>query len=140
MHEGKKMLNRLCQIVCGLLIATGLVGCGGGELPYTDNSKDSASFAIDMKRVVLRAAEDTKKSPQPADTIRVIVQTLSELDKCPTGEYLKTYQDLHAKASELLQRSENGKPSDLSAKLKEIVDLANTLPGEVTIEKEGANR
>ena len=133
------MPNKLCQVICGLLFAASLIGCGAGELPYTDNSKDSASFALDMKRMILGSAEDIKKSPQPADAIRVIVQSLSELDACPTGNYLKTYQQLHALSSELLQQSEKGKPADLPAKLKEIVDLANTLPGEVKIEKERGN-
>ncbi len=102
----------------------------------SDNSKDSARFALDMKRMILSSADDIQKAPQPADAIRVIVQSLSELDACPTGEYLTIYKDLHAKSSDLLAKSENGKPSDLPAKLKEIVDLANTLPGEVKIEKE----
>jgi hypothetical protein len=134
-----RMLNMLTHGICGLLLAATIIGCGPGELPYTDNSKDSARFALDMKRMILGSAEDIKKSPQPADAIRVIVQSLSELDACPTGEHLKTYQELHALSSELLQRSENGKPADLPAKLKEIIELANTLPGEVTIEKERGN-
>ena len=133
------MLNNLCYGICGLFLAATLIGCGPGELPYTDNSKDSAKFALDIKRIILSSAEDIKKAPQPADAIRVIVQSRSELDACPTGEHLKTYQQLHSLSSELLQKSENGKPADLPAKLKEIIDLANTLPGEVTIEKERGN-
>ncbi len=130
------MSNTFCKMICSLMLATSIIGCGAGEIPYTDNSKDSGRFALDIKQMILSSAEDIKKSPQPADAIRVIVQSLSELDACPTGEYLKTYQDLHVKASDLLAKSENGKPSDLTAKMKEIVDLANTLPGEVKIEKE----
>ena len=133
------MLTKLSYGICGLLLATTIIGCGAGELPYTDNSKDSAKFALDMKQMIIGSVEDIKKAAQPADSIRVIVQSLSELDACPTGDYLKTYQQLHALSSELLQRSESGKPADLAAKLKEIVDLADTLPGEVKIEKERGN-
>ncbi len=133
------MQSQNCYTFCGLLLSVALIGCGASELPYTDNSKDSASFALDIKRIILSSAEDIKKSPQPADTIRVIVQSLSELDACPTGDHLKTFQELHTLSSALLAKSENGKPADLTAKLKEIVDLANTLPGDVKIEKEIGN-
>lgn len=130
------MLSKYCRVFVGLMLTVVLIGCGAGELPYTDNSKDSSRFALDIKQMILSSAEDIKKSPQPADSIRVIVQSLSELDACPTGDHLKTFQELHKLSSDLLAKSENGKPSDLPAKMKEIVDLANTLPGEVKIEKE----
>ena len=112
------MSKNYCNALCGLLLAALMLGCGAGELPYTDNSKDSSRFALDIKRMILSSAEDIKKSPQPADAIRVIVQSLSELDACPTGEHLKTFQDLHKLSADLLAKSENGKPADLPAKLE----------------------
>lgn len=131
------MITNSFRIGVGLsTIAIALVGCGPSELPYTDNSKDSAAFARDIKQIILNSAEDIVRSPQPADTIRVIVQSLSELDACPTGDNLKTYEQLHKLAADLLQQSEKGKSADLAGKVNEIVDLANTLPGEVTIVKE----
>lgn len=130
------MICVLRNFACAALCTVALVGCGGGERPFTDNSKDSAAFAKDVKQVILNAAEELKTSKQPGDTVRAIVQTLSDLDQCPTGEHLQTYKDMHAIASDLLTKSENGRPSDMNAKLAEITKLANTLPGEVTIVKE----
>jgi hypothetical protein len=69
----------------------------------------------------------------------VVVQSLSELDACPTGNHLKTFQEIFKLSSELLKQAENGKPADLPGKVKAIVDLANSLPGEVKIEKERGN-
>ena len=55
---------------------------------------------------------------------------------CPTGDHLKTYQDLHTCAKELLAKCENGRPADMMSSLDEITKLAQSLPGEVVIEKE----
>lgn len=118
------------------LLAGLLAGCGGGTVPYTDNSKDTAAFALSVKQVVLNAADELKSSKQPADTLSTIVQTLSELEACPTGEHLSTYQQIHTIASGLLAKSENGRPPDLQPKLAEITKLANTLPGTVVVVKE----
>jgi hypothetical protein len=121
--------------ICAALFSV-VLGCGGAERPYTDNSKDATAFATSVKQLVLNAAEELKTSKQPADTVRAIVLTLSELEGVPTGEYLGTYQQMHTIASDLLAKSENGRPSDMNAKLSEITKLATTLPGEVTISKE----
>lgn len=129
---------KVALCLSGMMLLVGITGCGEAEMPYKDSSKDSAAFALDIKQLILNSAEDIKKSPKP-DTIRAIVQSLSELDACPTGDHLKTYQELFKLTSELLNQAESGKPADLPAKVQEIVDLANTLPGDVKVEKEVGN-
>ena len=132
------MLRKLVGSVAMLLLVTvvgAIAGCGPAELPYTDNSKDSLSFAKDMKQMVLNTIEQVRNSPQPADSIRVIVQSLSELDACPTGDHLKTFEELHKMSSDLLSQCENGKPSDFQSKINAIAEVAKTLPGEVSIDK-----
>ena len=113
-----------------------MIGCGPSELPFTDNSKDSEAFAKDIKELVLTAADRLKNSSQPADSIRQVVLSLSDLKKCPTGSYLPIYEELHKLTSDLLQEAENGKPKDLKGKLAKIAEVANKLPGAVKVEKE----
>ena len=117
------------------LICTTL-GCGPRELPYTDNSKDSVAFALSMKGLVLNTTENIKTIKEPADALRGIVAALSELDVCPTGEHLKTYQEIHTLAKALMTDCEKGKPAGFDGRIKEIADLANKLPGNPKIEKE----
>jgi hypothetical protein len=119
-----------------LIGAVGFVGCGPSELPFTDDSKDTTAFAKSVKSVILNVAEESKTSKQPADSLRAVVQTLSELDACPTGEHLKTYKEVFEIASDLLARVEKGKPSDFQSKIDSMVKLANSLPGDVKVEKE----
>jgi hypothetical protein len=121
--------------ICAALFSV-VLGCGGAERPYTDNSKDATAFATSVKQVVLSAVEELKTSKQPADTLNTIVLMLGELDVAPTGEYLGTYQQLHSVASDLLSKSESGRPSDMQSKLGEITKLANSLPGDVVIQKD----
>lgn len=87
-----------------------LAGCGGAAVPFKDDSKDTAAFALSVKQVVLNAAEELKASKQPADTLGIFCRTLSELEACPTGEHLSTYQQIHTIAADLLAKSENGRP------------------------------
>ncbi len=130
------MVCFLRNFACAGFLAVMLAGCGGASVPFKDDSKDTAAFALSVKQVVLNAVEELKTSKQPADTLRSIMQTVSELEACPTGEHLSTYQQIHTIAADLLAKSENGRSSDLTAKLTEMSKLANTLPGEVTVVKE----
>ena len=125
-----------------LLLGLGLwfcstLGCGPRELPFTDNSKDSVAFALSMKTLVLNTTENLKTSKEPADTLGGVVLSLSELGVCPTGEYLKTYQEIHSLASALKAECEKGKPAGFDAKVKAIAELAKTLPGNVEPVKRG---
>lgn len=118
----------------GLLLCSTL-GCGPSELPFTDNSKDSDAFALDMKTLVLNTTTHLKNSKDQAATLSGVVSALSGLDACPTGEYLTTYKEIHSLASALMAELEKGKPADFDAKIKAIADLANKLPGDAKIEK-----
>ncbi|MEQ1829679.1 MAG: hypothetical protein ABL921_27195 [Pirellula sp.] len=123
---------------CVLLLVIAFVGCGPKELPFTDHSKDADAFGRSIKILVLSTADELKTSKQPTDALRTIVQSLSELDACPTGEYLPTYKELHKLSSELLAQCEKSKPSDYLAKLSAIAEKAKTLPGVVRVEKESS--
>jgi hypothetical protein len=130
------MSNRAMMICC-LGMAAMLAGCGPSELPFTDNSKDADAFGRSIKVLVLHTAEELKTSKQPADALRAIVQSLSELDACPTGEYLPIYQEMHKLTSDLLSQCETGKqPADFQSKLAAIAEKAKGLPGIVRVEKE----
>jgi hypothetical protein len=130
------MKSVMSRIACLGLVSAVLLGCGATELPYTDNSRDSAAFAKSVKEVVLSAAEELKTAKQPADAVRTIVEMLSELDVCPTGDHLKSYQEMHAIASDLLAKCEKGRPADMQNLLTQIAQLASALPGDVVVVKE----
>ncbi len=131
------MLTSGFKLFLGLgLIACTIVGCGHSELPFTDNSKDSAAFALSTKTLILNVAENVKKSREPGDVLGGIVSTLSALDVCPVGEHLKTYQEIHSLATALVAECQKGKPAGFDGKIKAIVDLAKSLPGEAKVEKE----
>ena len=131
------MMPKALRFFLGMgLLSCSMVGCGPGELPFTDNSKDSSAFALSMKGLILNTTENIKSIKEPTDALRGIVAALSELDVCPTGEHLKTYQEIHSRASTLMKECENGKPSGFDGKIKEIAELAKTLPGDPKIEKE----
>lgn len=112
-----------------------LVGCGGGQ-PYTDNSRDPASYAKDVKQLVLEHVEIAKKSSEPADQVLTIVTELKQTGERPVGEHKATYDQLLEKSNALLsacQSASNGKPSNLTQALNEIAQLAQSLPGEVVL-------
>lgn len=130
------LIRQISKLLLAALLAAMIPGCGPAEEPFTDNSKDTAAFAQSIKQLVLSSAERIKTSKQPGDDVRVIAQTLAELDIAPTGEHLATYQELHKLASALADASETGKPSNFQSQMNAIVELANKLPGEVKIEQE----
>ena len=122
--------------ICLAFLMLSTLGCGPRELPFTDNSKDSVAFALSMKGLVLNTTENIKSVKEPADALREIVAALSELDVCPTGEHLKTYQEIHTLAKALMNDCEKGKPAGFDGRIKEIADVAKKLPGDPKIEKE----
>jgi len=91
-----------------------------------------------MKGLVLNTTENIKTIKEPADALRGIVVALSELDVCPTGEHLKTYQEIHTLAKALMIDCEKGKPAGFDGRIKEITEVANKLPGDPKIEKEAS--
>ncbi len=118
-----------------LLTLLMLAGCGG-EQPYTDNSRDPASYAKDVKQLVLEHVEIAKKSSEPADQVLTIVTELKQTGERPTGEHKATYDQLLEKSNALLtacQSASNGKPANLTQALNEIAELAQSLPGEVVL-------
>ena len=132
-----KMPMNAMKLFLGLgLLLCSTLGCSPAELPFTDNSKDSAAFALSTKTLILNIAENIKLSKEPGDVLGGIVSSLSALDVSPTGEHLKTYQEIHALASALATECQNGKPAGFDGKLKAIADLAKTLPGDAKVEKE----
>lgn len=111
------------------------VGCGqSGQRPYTDHSRDPAAFALDVKQVVVNSVEDAKTSREPEDEISNIVDLLDDLSRQPTGDYRETYDQLLSLAREIHAACEaaNGRPADLSARLNDLLALADQLPGTVT--------
>lgn len=114
-----------------------LVGCHS-EAPYTDNSRDSAAYAVDVKRVILEHVETARKSSEPGDQVLTIVTELRQSKDRPVGEQGPIYADLLAKAEALLNEcnsAPNGKPASLSRSLDELVKTTQTLPGEVVLLK-----
>ncbi len=130
------MLTRAFQVFLGLgLLLCSTTGCGPRELPFTDNSKDSVAFALDMKTLALNTTTHLKNSKDQAAALSGLVSALSALDSSLTGPHLETYKEIHSLASALMAECEKGKPAGLDAKVKAIADLANKLPGEAIIEK-----
>ncbi len=110
-------------------------GCGPRELPFTDNSKDSAAFALDIKTLALNTTAHIKSSKDPSAALGGLVSALSALDTSPAGTHLATLKEIHSLSSALMAEYEKGKPANLDAKVKAIADVASKLPGEVIIEK-----
>ena len=118
----------------GLLLWS-TIGCGPAELPFNDNSKDSAAFALDIKTLILNTTSHLKNSKDQAATLSGVVSALSSLESSPVGAHLTTYKEIQSLATALMAEYEKGKPTGLDAKLKAIADLANKLPGDAKIEK-----
>lgn len=114
-----------------------LVGCNS-EAPYTDNSRDAAAYALDVKRVVLEHVDTARKSAEPGDQVSTIVTELKQSKDRPVGEHAAVYAELLTKSEALLkecQAASNGKPATLAKGLDELAKIAQGLPGEVVLTK-----
>lgn len=112
-----------------------LWGCDRVDDP--GHNRDPSLFSLDVKRLALNQVEEAKRSKDPADEIDVILAALENLESRPVGDFLGIYQQLKDKLTELHAKCEaaDGRPSDLSSGLEEILQLVNQLPGEVTVDK-----
>ncbi len=119
-------------ITCISLLA--LAGCGRGGVAYTDHSRDPERFAVNIKQLVFGAVAEARVSPEPADSISLIVDTFDGgMRRLPVGDYQPIYEQLLAEASELYEQCEaiDGRPPDLEERLAALSALAEQLPGEV---------
>lgn len=112
-----------------------LWGCDRVDDP--GHNRDPALFSLDVKRLVLNQVEEAKRAKYPADEIDVILAELENLESRPVGDFLDIYQQLKGTLTELHAKCEaaDGRPSDLSRELEEIVQLVNQLPGDVIVDK-----
>jgi hypothetical protein len=113
------------------LLAVVCVGCGPKELPYTDNSQDPFAYARDVKGLVVSAARRAKASSEPVDFLAPALLELKRTDR-PVGEHRSIYEDLRNRLDQLVRDCEQagGKAPNLSARLDELIKLAQTLPGD----------
>ena len=120
--------------IWGLCVLVALSGCADSGPVYTDH-KNPEKYAHDVKRVVITQAAEARKAKEPADDLRAIVSELEDHRSRPQGEHGELYAQLFAKASELYQAclEVDGRPSDLTSRLDELVALVQPLPGEVVV-------
>jgi hypothetical protein len=104
-------------------------------MPYTDHSRDPQAYARDVKELVLLHAAEAKRSNEPGDDIRPVVDYLNSNGRRPTAEHQETYEALLAKAQDILEQCDavGGRPAALESALDELVRLAESLPGEVAV-------
>jgi len=123
------------QLVGGLIAILVVLGCDSPNDP--GHNRDPDLFAFDIKRLVLNQVEEAKASKAPGDEIYPILSELEDLEVRPVGEYLNVYQQLKAKSTELHAKciAIDGRPSDLSRSLDEMVQLVKQLPGEITADQ-----
>lgn len=109
-----------------------LIGCGGGGRDYTDTSRDPEAFAGSVKQVVINTVARARTSDEPEDNIGGIVDLLEDLSGRPVGSYRDTYDQVLAKAREIvaeLQAAGVGKrPANLNDQLDDLEDLVRDLP------------
>ncbi len=123
------------KLISCLLACVFLWGCDRTEDP--GHSRDPELFSLDIKRLVLNQVEEAKVSKEPGDEISPILSELDNLESRPVGDHLAIYQQLKEKATALHGKcmAVEGRPNDLTKGLEEIVQLANQLPGEVTVDR-----
>lgn len=111
-----------------------LAGCGG-ELPYTDASRDPEAYAASVKKLVLGNIAAARTSKEPADQLAPIVAELENNPKRPKGGYAETYEQLLTSSRQLLEECQrmDGRPKDLDSRLTKLAALADSLPGSVSI-------
>jgi len=107
-------------------------GCES-EPPFVDNSVDPGAFALDVKEVILNHSSIARTSAEPADSVSVIEESVSNLDGSPTGDHRSTFEKILSTSKGLLKECQSSarNPPSLHAKLDELVKLAQTLPGDV---------
>lgn len=109
-----------------------LAGCETASRAYTDHSQDADRYAQHIKQMVAEIVAEAPRQREPADLLIPLVQELQETTR-PRGQYGDVYRQLLEKAQALRQaceQSPSGRPSDLSARLAELAQLADQLPGE----------
>jgi hypothetical protein len=113
------------------LVAISLVGCGQAEPPFTDNSQDPLAYARDVKAQVQSAVRQSRSSSEPADYLDPLVTELKRTDR-PLGESRAIYDDLRTRAEQLVAdcKSAGRSAPNLSARLDELMKVAQSLPGD----------
>jgi hypothetical protein len=120
-----------CSFMRGVATLVLLWGCGPAELPYNDNSQDSAAYARDVKTLIATAVRQAKGAREPIDYLSPVSHELQRTDR-PYGEHSATYEDLRNRVEQLVLdcQKAGGKAQNLSARLDELLKLSQTLPGE----------
>ena len=128
------------RLLVFLLASLVLPGCGSGERPFTDNSKDPDLYARDVKQIALDAVQTARRSREPADQIQTLVNELEgqETNNRPLGSYKPIYTELLTAAKQLLDecKKANGRPANLPARLDALKQTAEKLPGQVQLGRE----
>lgn len=108
-----------------------LVGCGGGR-DYIDASRDPEAFAGSVKQLVTNAVSYARTSDEPEDNISGIVDLLEDLSGRPARPYRDTYDQVLAKAREIVAECHaagvGNRPANLNDQLDDLEDLVRDLP------------
>jgi len=131
--------TRIWLFVCVCLcLVFGTIGCAGRPEGVEDHSRDPERYALNIKQMVFTAIEYAQRSREPGDELWPVILELEQKDR-PRRPYEALYQELEQKLRELhrlCQENESGPPPNLKERLQEIRQIAEKLPGEVTVSAE----
>lgn len=132
MTKSARALAPFSVVAC--IIALMATGCScRPERPYTDDSRDPEAYARRIKVMILRQLPLAKTEKEEPDSYTAsVVGELENYKNNPVGSYGETYAKLLSQCQELhelLKQGGDRKPA--IAKIDEIMEIANQLPGEV---------
>ena len=113
------------------ILSLSLSGCGGD---VADQATANDNFQ-QIKSALLNALNNCKENPEDADLSDVSDALPDESEDVPE-EHAATIEKLRKATKEL----ETAPASEVSAKIDELIALAETLPGEFTLEEDGPEK
>lgn len=107
-------------------------------MPFTDHSRDAQAYATDVKTLVIDHVNLARRSKEPADQVRLIVNELEDFSNRPFGEFKEVYSQLLEESQSILSACEavDGRPNGLEKQLESLLAIAEKLPGTVHLGSE----
>lgn len=125
--------------VCSFVLA----GCtGSGPAPGHDDSRDPAAYAGEIKSQAVFLLGQAQRWPkQGAEHMSVLLEQFENQQSAAVGDNGPTYEKIQAGARELQATFQRSAPKqEIGTKVQELLNLANSLPGELRPMTDAAER